>query len=133
MRLCPSLQIAGGLVVVLAALALSLPGIQVARAGDQSVDTRAEFERFLSFSSHPSTAPAAAHSGSSCRAGSADSTKAKVGSLMARIQREMAARGAAQGEGEVTVTVLNSRGYNYGPQASPQLDFQKLEYELQRR
>jgi hypothetical protein len=133
MRLCPSLQLAGGLVLVLTALALSLPGVQVARAGDQTVDSQAEFEQFLSFSSQSSEAPAAAHSGPSCRAGSADATKAKVGALMAQIQREMAARGGAQGEGEVAVTVLNARGYNYGSQPSPQLDFQKLEYELKQR
>jgi hypothetical protein len=112
-----------------AAVALSWPGVQVARADGQP--DPAEFERFMAFVGEE----AAAGPAETCQAGGLQQAQVRVDAVMALWRRRAGAAAAAPPtrDDRPAVLMLNARGYNYGaaPDAAAQLG--QLHQEMVRR
>lgn len=123
------LSTVGGTLAVAATFALSVPGIQVARASEPSSDAH-EFSRFLSQTGDALAQPAESPS---CGAANANRASANSADLLGNVMRQMEAEAAREGhKGPVEVIVLNNRGYNYGAATAPQIEQHWIEQELGR-
>lgn len=131
MRRAPSMSTITGSLVLLACLALSSPGVRIARA-DSEPDSEA-LRSFLEKIQAP-----AANEEAVCRAGQSEAQQSEARIMagdhqLRRLQQRMAARAAAdaerRGEAPTGQIVLNGRGYNYGA-AAPALDPARLQQEL---
>jgi len=123
-----------GSLAVLACLALSSPGVRVARA-----DSERDSEALRRFLEQIQTAPA--NEAGVCRAGQSEArSKAQSEAQilagdhqLVRLQQRMAARAAAdaerRGQAPSGQIVLNGRGYNYGAPAAA-IDPARLQQEL---
>ena len=102
-----------GWIAVAAALALSAPGIRVARAVD---DGTSEFDRFQEFTLQSTLNSFQAEPSTSCRARDGESDKLLVSDQLAQVQRQLVARirrDIERKRGTDQPLALNGRGYNY--------------------
>jgi len=116
MRLGPGVKNLAGLLAVVGMLALSSPGVRVARAGDGDVTT-------------PEPSPAAAPSdetAGSCKVGDESRPRTSPSVISAQIAERI--RLEMQSSDEKPV-VLNSRGYNYQTVRDPLHELQVIEAE----
>lgn len=137
--LASTLRTALGVLALAGLLALSWPGVRVAKAGGATAGP-ADFERFMAFvGEQPAAAPAPSET---CDAGKGlRAAQANAGQMMAEMKRRalqaqgvQPGNGGDDGDGEPPrVMMLNSRGYNYGaaPDAAAQLG--QLHQEIVRR
>jgi hypothetical protein len=116
-----------GVLAVAAAFALSLPGIQVARADEPSGAVHrsdaSEYARFLAQTGNRSSQPSEHSEQASC--GAANVNCANTG-------RQVQAEAGRAGKRPVEVIVLNNRGYNYSSPTDPRIDRHLIERELGR-
>ena len=103
-----------GFLCLMAFLLLASPGVRVVRAAGEALPEHA-----------------AAASGGSCNAAGASAAPVgdPVEAFLAQIRDDRPSPRAVEGQ----TVVLNSRGYNYGPPASPDLGLIELDARRQRR
>jgi len=109
-----------GFLAVVGMLALSSPGVQVARAGDG--DT--------AFSKLSRSAVSSSSESGSCKVGDETDTRVTRSDLSAKIAERLRAEMQSSGEKPV---VLNGRGYNYKISRDPQRELRMVESEAARQ
>ncbi len=131
-----------GSLAVVAAVALSWPGVEVARADSDRAGETEQFERFMAFVGEPAQRVAAPASPDSCAAGQAvQNAEAQAAQALERMKRRIEqARAEARPAGRPgsddrapAVMMLNGRGYNYGDGAGPAAEIGRLHQELAQR
>jgi hypothetical protein len=116
MRLRSRAQTAVGILGLLGMLALSSPGVRVARAGDGD-------------GASPESCPAtveASRGSSACKVGDATEPRVDRSALAAQIAERLRAEMQKSGDAPV---VLNSRGYNYRTARDPLAELKVMEAE----
>jgi hypothetical protein len=104
-----------GMLALLAAFVLALPGVKAVRAEEQR-------------------APLASQDGPACNAPSPEVQAVQAAATAEQIQAELIARLAAQGSGGADAPILlNGRGYNYGSGAANDLRRIAIEAERSRQ
>ena len=122
-----------GWAALAATLALSSPGVTIARAADP-VDVSSELERFQQFHADSSQDTGETDLGGACSAAvdSAAQQLAAADALL-QVQKQLAARAQevqeAGGDPSQGIVVLNGRGANYGSGSDPNFDMRGVQLE----
>lgn len=116
-------NVVGGVALVLT-LALTSPGVHVARASDDGLQGSAPASSMMTVDPALAVAPAApAPADASCSVDASPAERARAATqAAARSQQEVLARLAKQhapGTGNPEIVVLNNRGYSYSNPHSP--------------